>query len=73
MQQTTKPLVYRGAKEICSVVGLDYKQIATYVHDLNFPAFKIKGQKAWIACPEDLEQWVRAQRDRYLCKGNESS
>lgn len=66
MQQTTKPLVYRGAKEICAVVGLDYKQIATYVRDLKFPAFKIKGQKTWIACPEDLTKWVRTQRDMHL-------
>lgn len=68
MQQTTKPLVYRGAKEICAVVGLDYKQITTYVNDHGLPAFKIKGQKTWIACYEDLEKWVRGQRDTYLRK-----
>lgn len=68
MQQTTKPLVYRGAREICGAVGLDYKQISSYVKDLKFPAFKIYGQKAWLACPEDLEKWVRAQRDICLKK-----
>lgn len=68
MQQTAKPLVCRGAKEICAAVGLDYKQIATYVKDLKLPALKKNGQKAWVACHEDLEDWVRAQRDTYLWK-----
>jgi hypothetical protein len=68
LQPTTKPLIYRGAKEICGAVGLDYRQIAIYVTDHGLPAFKIKGQKSWIACPEDLEKWVRAQRDTYLGK-----
>lgn len=68
MQQTTKALVYRGAKEICGAVGLDYKQIATYVRVHKLPAFKIKGQKAWLATGEDLQQWVRDQRDLYLEK-----
>ena len=66
LQQTTRPIVYRGAKEICGVVGLDYKQITTYVKELKLPAFKLPGQKAWIACHEDLEQWIRTQRDTYL-------
>ena len=68
MRQTTNPIVYRGARAICGIVGLDYKQMATYVSDHGLPAFKIKGQKTWIACHEDLERWVLSQRDTYLRK-----
>lgn len=66
MSQTSKPLVYRGSKEICEAVGLDYKGMAKHVKDLGLPAFKIEGQKAWLACPEDLQRWIREQRDKCL-------
>lgn len=71
-QQAGRPIVYVGAKEICSVVGIDYRQIALYVRNFGLPAFKISGQRKWLAVPEDLELWMHEQRNKYLKKGEES-
>ena len=61
-----KPLVYRGSKEICGVVGLNWQKIADYVDEYNLPAFKIDGLKTWYATHEDLEGWVADMRKQYL-------
>ena len=61
-----KPIVYRGAKEICGAVGVPWKEISHYVRDRGLPAFKINGSGTWIAIPEDLDQWIKQQRDLYL-------
>lgn len=61
-----RPIVYRGAKEICGAVGVPWKEIGHYVRDKGLPAFKINGSGTWIALPEDLQEWVREQRNKYL-------
>jgi len=61
-----RPIVYRGAKEICGAVGVPWKEISHYVREHQLPAFKINGSGTWVAVPEDLSTWVIAQRDKYL-------
>ena len=61
-----KPLVYRGAKEICGAVGVSWKDISHYVREKGLPAFKVNGSGSWVALPEDLDEWIRTQRDIYL-------
>ena len=61
-----KPIVYRGAKEICGAVGVPWKEISHYVKDRGLPAFKINGSGTWVAIPEDLYEWIKKQRDKYL-------
>jgi hypothetical protein len=63
-----KPLVYRGSREICSAVGINYKEITHYVRDYGLPAFKINGKTQWLATHDDLDKWIRSQRDTYLKK-----
>ncbi len=58
-------LVYRGAKEICAAVGLNWKEFSRYVKELDLPAFKVPGSTQWLATPEDLEEWIHKQRDTF--------
>ena len=60
-QRSLPPLAYRGAREICAAVGISWKDIAHYVHERGLPAFKIGG--AWVALPDDLREWLQAQRN----------
>ncbi len=60
-----KPLVYRGAKEICGAVGLNWKNMGHYVEELKLPAFKVEGGSQWLATHEDLERWLLDQRAKY--------
>jgi len=70
LQQTIRPLVFRGSREICAAVGINYKEITYYVRELNLPAFKIctngSRKTQWIATPDDLEKWINKQRDNHL-------
>lgn len=59
-------IVYYGRVEIGRAVGVPYKEVSSYVKHHGLPAFKINGKGHWIALPEDLEVWIRDQRDRYL-------
>lgn len=59
-------LVYKGAKEICGAVGVNYKDISHFVDKKGLPAFKIDGRGPWIARPADLERWIQKQRDENL-------
>ena len=61
-----KPIVYRGAKEICGAVGVPWKEISHYVRERGLPAFKINGSGTWVAMPEDLHEWIKEQRDQSL-------
>lgn len=71
MSETIKPLVYRGTKEICAVVGLNYKQFTTYIKQHGLPAFRIAGKTQWLATHTDLERWINEQRDKYLMGGEQ--
>lgn len=64
-----RPIVYRGAKEICGAVGVPWKEIHRYVQDHDLPAFKLNGGH-WVALPEDLCDWIQKQRDIHLVKRN---
>lgn len=58
------PLVYRGAKEICNVVGIPWKDIGHFIQHEGLPAWKINGRGTWLALHDDLAEWLRTQRDR---------
>lgn len=64
-----KPLVYRGAKEICAAVGLNWKEMGRYVKELKLPAFKVAGSSQWLATHEDLERWLLEQREEFFSEG----
>ena len=59
-------LVYKGAKEICGAVGLNWREIGFYVTKKGLPAWKIDGRGSWLAIPDDLGQWIIKQRDENL-------
>ncbi len=61
-----KPIVYRGAKEICNVVGEDFRAIHKLVADEALPAWRRRADGVWRALPEDLETWITKQRNKYL-------
>ena len=60
------PIVYRGAKEIGSVIGISEKQVGAYVTNHGLPAWRRSESGLWYALPEDLEKWIKRQRDQYL-------
>ena len=62
-------LVFRGAKEICGAVGVNWKEMTYYVSKKGLPAFKIDGKGSWIARPTDLEAWIEKQRNENLPGG----
>lgn len=59
-------IVYRGAKEICSVIGEDYKNIVYLVEKEGLPAWRRNGKGLWRALPKDLIEWMAVQRKKYL-------
>lgn len=61
----------RGAKAICEAVGENPKEIVRLVEVKGLPAWKREGKGAWRALPEDLQSWLRMQRDMNLnsCDG----
>ena len=59
-------LVYRGAREICEAVGINWKEMGYFVSKKGLPAFKIDGKGSWIARPDDLAAWIAQQRDENL-------
>lgn len=59
----------RGAKAICEAVGENPKEMVTLVRVKGLPAWKREGKGPWRALPEDLQCWLRAQRDRSLGPG----
>ncbi len=59
-------LVYKGAREICGAVGLNWREMGHYVKNKGLPAFKIDNRGSWIARPADLAAWVEKQRDENL-------
>ena len=61
-----RPIVYRRAKEIAIAVGIGEAEVGRYVEEEGLPAWQRKPKGNWFALPEDLEEWVRDQRDKYL-------
>ena len=59
-------IVYRGAKEICNVIGENYKNMLNLVKNENLPAWRRSESGSWMALPEDLKRWVSEQREKYL-------
>ena len=62
------PIVYRGAKEICRAVGINFQDINHFVKNKGLPAFKIDGHGTWIALPTDLQTWIEKQKRENLKK-----
>lgn len=56
----------KGAKDICSAVGENPKNINELVQDFGLPAWKREVKGTWRALPEDLRRWIREQRDRNI-------
>ena len=63
---TKEIIVFRGAKEICAVIGEDYRAINRLVSDEGLPAWRRRSEGIWRALPDDLEKWVTRQRDKYI-------
>ena len=57
-------ICYKGAKEICEAVGENPKEMVKLVEKHDLPAWKRDNRGSWRALPEDLERWIRHQRDR---------
>lgn len=57
-------ICYKGAKAICEAVGENPKEIVKLVDEHELPAWKRDGRGAWRALPEDLELWIKRQRDQ---------
>lgn len=68
--QQPKPLVYRGNKEICAAIGLNWKKMAFYVRELKLPAFKVEPEGQWLARPEDLERWLEDRKNGFAGQDN---
>ena len=66
------PFIYRGSRAICDAVGINFKEITYYKEKHGLPVFKIQCREGrrtqWLALPDDLENWVKKQRDLYLQK-----
>ena len=56
----------KGAKEICDAVGENPKLIHELVKDHGLPAWKRGAKGTWRALPDDLNRWIREQRDRNI-------
>ncbi|AMK10286.1 MAG: helix-turn-helix domain-containing protein [Pseudodesulfovibrio sp.] len=56
----------KGAKEICEAVGENPRNITDLVRDKGLPAWKRDDKGSWRALPEDLQRWIREQRDRHI-------
>lgn len=63
------PFVYRGAREICEVVKVDWKKIDYFIKEEGLPAWKRTSAGVYFAIPSDLEKWVVDQRDKYINNG----
>lgn len=68
MSQATQ-LALRGAKEIGRAAGVSWREVPRMVKENGLPAFKIDGKGGWLALAEDLECWLREQRDKALGRG----
>lgn len=67
MSATTKPIVYRGVKEISDVVGINHKRFGHYVRNLGLPAFKYDAESnVWFATHDDLEVWVERRKKAFF-------
>jgi len=61
-----QPLCYRGTVEISNAVGINHKNFRHFVKCKGLPAFRIEGKGNYIALAEDLEKWLKSERDKHL-------
>jgi len=61
-------IVYRNAKEICAMIGEDYKAINNLIKHEGLPAWRRNNSGTWRALHDDLVEWLSGQRDKYLSK-----
>jgi len=64
---TDRPIL-RGQREICSFAGLNWKKFSHFRRNEGLPAWRHRGGKIWLACPEDLTSWIKKMRDKELSK-----
>lgn len=61
------PTVYRGAKKICEVAGINPKRFGYFVNELGLPAFKIDNDSnVWMATADDLIAWIGARKEAFF-------
>ncbi len=66
MEMNESSIVRVGAKAIAGTVGVSWKNLKHYIDEKGLPAFRVDGAGPWVALVEDLETWIREQRDEQL-------
>ena len=61
-----RPLIYRTQQEIGLAVGIGAQEVKRFVEEEGLPAWQRKEGGNWYALPDDLEEWICKQRDKYL-------
>jgi len=62
----TNEIYLSGSKEIAAYIKEDHRQIKRLVKNEQLPAFKRSGKGPWKALVDDLNAWIKTQRDAYL-------
>lgn len=63
MEVKIRPIVYKGAREICGAVGVPWKDIGYFIKHKGMPAFRIDNKGLYIALPDDMRKWAEQMRD----------
>lgn len=59
-------VVIKGAKAIADAIGEYRGDISRLVEKEGLPAWRSDGRGPWKAIPQDLHEWAKKQRDKYL-------
>ena len=66
MNNNIRVICFKNAEQICEYIGEDYRKINQLVLEESLPAWKRNGCGPWRALNIDLDQWMVAQRSKYL-------
>ena len=61
-------MVIKGARAISEAVGINWKRFDYFRREKGLPTWRHDGGGIWLALHEDLENWIRRQRDLNLKK-----
>lgn len=61
-----RPFVLRGIREISAQAGINWKMFGHFVHKKGLPVWRYEGTGPYLSLVEDINQWLRDQRDKYL-------